>query len=78
MSVQATYDRAADIAWFRFPGFDASNTRTEQSEWGLHDLDRRTGETVALEFWHASERLPAELLEHLPSPAPPVGASAGS
>jgi uncharacterized protein YuzE len=66
MSVQATYDREADIAWFRFPGFDARNTRTEQADWGLHDVDRQTGETVALEFWRASERLPAELLGQLP------------
>jgi uncharacterized protein YuzE len=77
MSLQATYDREADIAWFRFPGFDGTKVRSDQYEWGLHDVDRDSGETVGLEFWRASERLPAELLEQLPSPAPPVGATAG-
>lgn len=77
MSLQATYDREADIAWFRLPGFDAGSARTEQAEWGLHDVDQATGATVALEFWRASTRLPAELLATLPAPVPPVGAAAG-
>jgi hypothetical protein len=72
MSVEATYDRDADIAWFRFPGFDGPNTRTTKTDWGLQDIDRTTGETVALEFWRASKRLPTELLETLPAPVTPA------
>lgn len=68
--MHATYDCGTDIAWFRFPGFDASDVRSEHTEWGLRDVARTSGETVALEFWRASERFPAELLEQLPSAAP--------
>jgi len=74
---QATYDREVDIAWFRLPHFEAGSARTEQAEWGLRDVDQATGATIALEFWRASERLPAELLDVLASPVPHVDASAG-
>lgn len=68
--IVATYDREADIAWLRFDGYDGRTARIEELEWGLRDVDPRTGNVVALEFWQASERLPSELLEHLPAPSP--------
>lgn len=74
MAFEATYDREADIVWFRFPAFNGRSARTEQADWGLRDIDRSTGETVGLEFWRASSRLPDELLEQLPAPKPPVRA----
>ncbi len=77
MSVQASYDREADIAWFRLPRFDAGSARTERAEWGLRDIDEATGATVGLEFWRARERLPSELLDVFQRPVPPVDASAG-
>ncbi|MEJ7787869.1 MAG: hypothetical protein WKF96_23960 [Solirubrobacteraceae bacterium] len=50
VSVQATYDREADIAWFRLPRFDAGSARTDRAEWGLRDIDEATGATVGLQF----------------------------
>jgi hypothetical protein len=36
---------------------------------GLREVDQETGSLVALEYWKASQTLPADLLAMLPPPA---------
>ena len=74
MKIDGHYDRDADIAWLRFEGFDPAEVVAEEFETGLRELDAGSGQIVALEYWHASQTLPAELLAMLPPPA--VGATA--
>jgi uncharacterized protein YuzE len=62
------YDRAADIAWLRLEGWEKDRVRVEETGSGLVERDRTTGRVIGLEFWHASRRLPAELLDALPAP----------
>ena len=62
------YDRRADIAWLRLEGWAPERVRVEKRPWGLIERDRQSGRVVGLEYWKASERLPAELLEALPTP----------
>jgi hypothetical protein len=38
-----------------------------EHEWGLLDVDA-AGNAVGAEYWHASQRLPTELLQALPAP----------
>jgi uncharacterized protein YuzE len=68
MRIEGHYDAEADIAWIRFEGYDPSTAVGEESETGLRELDPETGEVVGLEFWQASQRLPAEFLRMLPPP----------
>jgi uncharacterized protein YuzE len=66
--MHAHYDREVDIAWFQFGEDGESNIdHSDEKEWGLIDRDDQ-GRVVGLEFWSASERLPAPLLEALPEP----------
>jgi uncharacterized protein YuzE len=62
------YDRAADIAWLRLDGWDPERVRVEERVWGLIEREAGTDRVVGLEYWKASDRLPAELLDALPSP----------
>lgn len=62
------YDRDADIAWLRFEGWDKERVRVEEADQGLIERDRESGQVIGLEFWEARKRLPAELLDALPSP----------
>jgi uncharacterized protein YuzE len=62
------YDPAADIAWLRLDGWDKDRVRVERTRSGLVERDRVTGRILGLEYWEASLRLPAELLEALPAP----------
>jgi uncharacterized protein YuzE len=62
------YDRAADTAWLRLDGWDPERVRVEERPWGLIERDFESSRVVGLEYWKASERLPAELLDALPSP----------
>lgn len=62
------YDREADIAWIRLDGWDPEAIKVERTETGLIERDQSSGRVLGLEFWTASERLPAELLAALPSP----------
>ncbi len=62
------YDRSADIAWVRLEGWDKDRVRVERTDNGLIERDRSSGRVLGLEFWNASERLPRELLDALPSP----------
>lgn len=71
MKIDGHYDQNADIAWLRFEGYDPSTVVSEEASFGLRELDPRDRRVVGLEYWHASESLPRELLEMLP--APPLG-----
>jgi uncharacterized protein YuzE len=62
------YDRVADIAWLRLEGWRKDRVRVEETGSGLVERDRSTGRVIGLEFWQASARLPAELLNALPAP----------
>lgn len=62
------YDRVADIAWLRLEGWEKDRVRPEHTATGLVERDRVTGRILGLEYWDASQRLPAELLEALPAP----------
>jgi uncharacterized protein YuzE len=67
-SMDGHYDRSADIAWVRFDGWEKDRVRVERADKGLIERDRTSGRVLGLEFWKASERLPRELLDALPSP----------
>lgn len=58
-----------DIAWLVLEGYEGGRADGERHEWGLVERDRETGRVVAFEVWHASQRLPAEMLAALPEPA---------
>ncbi|MDX6633149.1 MAG: hypothetical protein QOG09_27 [Solirubrobacterales bacterium] len=62
------YDKKADVAWLRLDGWDSDRVRVEEMSWGLLERDRETGRVLGLEFWEASQKLPAELLGALPAP----------
>ncbi len=69
------YDRSADIAWLVLPGFEGAHAVGHPEPWGLREVDERTGQLVALEFWKASTQLPQVLLEALPTPRAPTPAA---
>lgn len=62
----AYYDPDADIAWL--PTGDSDDVVSERVPDGLRDYDRATHQLVAIEVWSASTRLPASILEALPTP----------
>jgi len=70
----AYYDRDADIAWL--PTGSSADVVSEEVSWGLIDHDATTNEIVAIEIWNASTRLPASLLDTLPTPVQAPGAAA--
>lgn len=70
----AYYDRDADIAWL--PTGKSDDVVSERVPWGLIDHDAASDDVVGIEIWSASKRLPAEVLESLPSPASADGAAA--
>lgn len=74
MRIEGHYDAEADIAWVRFEGYDPSIAVGQQTDSGLQELDPVTGEVVGLEFWQASQRLPAEFLRMLPPPQVEIAA----
>jgi len=65
----AYYDREADIVWI--PTGSSDDAVSEKTEWGLVDHDESSDAVVGIEIWAASTRLPADLLEKLPSPTDP-------
>lgn len=71
MKIDGHYDEQADIAWLRFEGYDPATVISEEVDFGLREIDSRDRHIVGLEYWHASQRLPADFLRMLP--APPVG-----
>ena len=56
-----------------FEGYDSATVVAEQTEFGLRELDPNDMRLVGLEYWHASQALPADFLRMLPSP--PVSVS---
>lgn len=68
MKIEGHYDRAADIAWLRFEGYDPQTVVGEEIEAGLREIDPSSGAVVGLEYWNASATLPADLLALLPPP----------
>jgi len=64
--MRAHYDPEVDIALIVFEGGSALS---EEHEWGLIDRDPDDDHLMGFEIWEASERLPAELIAALPSPA---------
>jgi uncharacterized protein YuzE len=60
------YDREADIVYVQLR--DADVARSEEHDWGLIDLgeDRKP---VGMEYWDASQHMPAEFLDALPATA---------
>lgn len=73
MKFDGHYDEQADIAWLRFEDYDPVAVVAEEVDFGLRELDRIDRRVVGLEYWHASRRLPADLLRMLPTPQ--VGAT---
>jgi uncharacterized protein YuzE len=74
MKIDGHYDAEADIAWVRFESYDPSMAVAEETDAGLRELDPSTGEIVGLEFWEASNRLPADFLRMLPPPQVEIAA----
>jgi uncharacterized protein YuzE len=68
MKIDGHYDENADIAWLRFEDYDPTKVVAEEVEFGLRELDPTDRHVVGLEYWRASERLPADFLRMLPSP----------
>lgn len=68
MSLYAHYDPDADIVLLRLEGADGKHVVSEETEFGLRDLDNRDGRVVGLEVWEASTRLPDDLLTLLGQP----------
>jgi len=66
--IDGHYDRAADIAWLRFEGYDAGRVVADEAESGLIEKDPDTGTIVGLEYWRASGALPEAFLSMLASP----------
>jgi len=73
VKIDGHYDENADIAWLPFEDYEPTTVVAEETEFGLRGLDPRDRRLVGLEFWRASQTLPPDLLQMLPSP--PVGAA---
>jgi uncharacterized protein YuzE len=68
MKIDGHYDPEADIAWLRFEGYDPATVVAEEITTGLRETDPADGHIVGLEYWHASQTLPRDLLAMLPPP----------
>jgi uncharacterized protein YuzE len=68
VKIDGHYDAEADIAWLRFEGYDPATVVAEEAEFGLRELDAADRHLVGLEYWRASQQLPAEFLRMLPAP----------
>jgi uncharacterized protein YuzE len=68
MRIDGHYDPKADIAWLRFEGYDPARAVSTEVDFGLREVDSVSGRVVGLEYWRASELLPADLLDRLPPP----------
>jgi uncharacterized protein YuzE len=63
----AHYDPEVDIALIVLESGEAVS---EEYGWGLIDRDPEDGHLMGFEIWDADRRLPSELLEAMPAPAP--------
>jgi uncharacterized protein YuzE len=68
VTIYASFDPSADIAWFRLDEYLGTTAVSEMTDFGLRDVDPVRGMTVGLEFWRASDVLPRDLLDALPAP----------
>lgn len=68
MKIDGHYDEQADIAWLRFEDYDPETVLAEEADFGLREFDPVDQHLMGLEYWRASETLPADLLRMLPSP----------
>jgi uncharacterized protein YuzE len=59
------YDREVDIAEL---SFELGTAVSEEHEWGLIDRNPDDGHLMGFVIWEASQRLPKELVEALPTP----------
>jgi uncharacterized protein YuzE len=66
--IDGYYDERADIAWLRSEDCDPAMVVSDETEFGVRELDPGDRYVVGVEYGRASERLPAELLRMLPSP----------
>ena len=67
VKIDGHYDAEADVAWLRFEGYDPATVVAEEAEFGLRELGPANRHLVGLEYWRASEQLPAEFLRMLPA-----------
>lgn len=74
MRIEGHYDRAADIAWLRFEGYDPARAVADEAEFGLVETDPDTSGVVGLEYWRASCTLPEAFLSMLASPEAGIAA----
>ena len=74
MSLYAHYDPDADIVLLRLEAAEGPHVVSEETDFGLRDVDDRNGSVVGLELWEASSRLPADVLALIGHP----GAAAAS
>lgn len=66
MPLVAYYDREGDILYVQLR--DGQVARSVEHDWGLIDLGD-DGQPVGVEYWDASDHLPAEMLGALPDVA---------
>ena len=59
------YDPDVDIALL---SFERGRAVSEEHDWGLIDRHPEDGRLMGFEIWDARQRLPAELVDALPSP----------
>ncbi|HEU4904568.1 MAG TPA: DUF2283 domain-containing protein [Solirubrobacterales bacterium] len=64
-TMRAHYDPEVDIALL---SFERGRAVSEEHEWGLIDRHPDDGHLMGFEIWDARKRLPAELVDALPSP----------
>lgn len=62
----AHFDREVSILWFRTG--ESSMIYGSEHSWGLTIHDRTTDAVVGIELWEACKRLPADLLDCIPTP----------
>ena len=63
--MRAHYDPEVDIALL---SFERGRAVSEEHDWGLIDRHPDDGHLMGFEIWEASQNLPSELVEALPSP----------
>jgi uncharacterized protein YuzE len=64
-TMRAHYDPEVDIALL---SFERGAAVSEEHEWGLIDRNPDDGHLMGFEIWEASQNLPPELVEALPTP----------
>jgi len=73
LSLYAHYDPETDIVLLRLDAVDGAQVVSEETEFGLRDIDSTDGRIVGLEVWDASSRLPNDFIALI---GPPGAAAA--